>query len=145
LLPFADYLVVNVSSPNTPDLRKLQETERLQRLLEALLAANRRLAEQNHTIMKPILVKIAPDLTDEEVREIAHVAQTTGISGLIATNTTITRPETLRTPIKEDGGLSGKPVAARADRRHLRARAGDGDVRAPRDAREVLAQRRVDD
>lgn len=114
LLPFADYLVVNVSSPNTPELRKLQEADRLQRLLEALLAANRRLAEHNHSVMKPILVKIAPDLTDEEVREIAHVAQTTGVSGLIATNTTITRPETLRTPIKEEGGLSGKPVAARA-------------------------------
>jgi dihydroorotate dehydrogenase len=114
LFPFADYLVVNVSSPNTPDLRKLQETERLQRLLEALLATNRRLAVQRRTYMRPILLKIAPDLSNEEVVEIAQVAHTTGVSGLIATNTTIARPPTLRTRIQEDGGLSGKPLAQRA-------------------------------
>jgi dihydroorotate dehydrogenase len=113
LFPFADYLVVNVSSPNTPDLRKLQETERLGKLLEALLATNRRLASQARIQPRPLLVKIAPDLTDEEVTEIARVAHATGISGLIATNTTVTRP-TLRTPIREEGGLSGRPIARRA-------------------------------
>lgn len=113
LFPFADYLVVNVSSPNTPDLRKLQEAERLARLLEALLATNRRLASQARTQPKPLLVKIAPDLSDEEVTEIARVALAAGASGLIATNTTVTRPA-LRVPSREEGGLSGRPLARRA-------------------------------
>jgi dihydroorotate dehydrogenase len=113
LFPFADYLVVNVSSPNTPDLRKLQETERLGRLLEALLVTTRRLADQAHIQPKPVLVKIAPDLRDEEVTEIARVSQAAGISGLVATNTTIARPA-LRTPSREEGGLSGRPLAKRA-------------------------------
>lgn len=113
LFPFADYLVVNVSSPNTPDLRKLQEAERLGRLLEALLAANQRLAAQARTQPKPVLVKIAPDLSDEEIIEIARVSQAVGVSGLIATNTTISRPS-LRTPIHEEGGLSGRPLAQRS-------------------------------
>jgi dihydroorotate dehydrogenase len=114
LFPFADYLVVNVSSPNTPDLRKLQEAERLGRLLEALLACNRRLAERANIRPKPLLVKVAPDLTDEEVTEIAQVAQTVGVSGLIATNTTITRPPSLHTTLCEEGGLSGRPLTKRA-------------------------------
>ncbi|MBI3246441.1 MAG: quinone-dependent dihydroorotate dehydrogenase [Deltaproteobacteria bacterium] len=114
LFPFADYLVVNVSSPNTPELRKLQESERLQKLLETLIAANRRLALQRHTQPKPVLVKIAPDLSDEELVEIAGIALATGVAGLIATNTTIARPPTLRTAIQEDGGLSGRPLTSRA-------------------------------
>ncbi len=113
LFPFADYLVVNVSSPNTPELRKLQESERLGRLLEALQTRNRQLATQATITPRPLLVKIAPDLTDEEIKEIARVSQSVGIAGLIATNTTITRP-LLRTSINEDGGLSGKPLATRA-------------------------------
>jgi len=113
LFPFADYLVVNVSSPNTPDLRKLQETERLGRLLDALLTTNRRLAVQAHLQPKPILVKIAPDLRDEELTEIARLSLMVGVSGLIATNTTITRPA-LRTISREEGGLSGRPLAKRA-------------------------------
>jgi len=113
LFPFADYLVVNVSSPNTPDLRRLQESERLGRLLEALLVTNRRLAGQARVPPKPVLVKIAPDLLDEEVSEIARVCQAAGVSGLIATNTTITRPA-LRSPSPEEGGLSGRPLARRA-------------------------------
>lgn len=113
LFPFADYLVVNVSSPNTPELRKLQESERLGRLLGTLQARNRQLATQATITPKPLLVKIAPDLTDEEIKEIAHVSQSVGIAGLIATNTTITRPP-LRTAINQDGGLSGKPLATRA-------------------------------
>jgi dihydroorotate dehydrogenase len=113
LFPFADYLVVNVSSPNTPDLRKLQEAERLGKLLEALQVTNRRLAAQAPGRPKPLLVKIAPDLSAEEVTEIARVSLATGVSGLIATNTTITRPS-LRTPVHEEGGLSGRPLAERA-------------------------------
>ncbi len=113
VFPFADYLVVNVSSPNTPDLRKLQEPERLGRLLDLLQTRGRQLAAQAKVTQKPLLVKIAPDLTDDEVREFARVSQSVGVSGLIATNTTTTRPQ-LRTTIREEGGLSGKPLAARA-------------------------------
>jgi len=113
LFPFADYLVVNVSSPNTPDLRKLQESERLGQLLESLQAKNRQLATQAKLFPKPLLVKIAPDLSDEAVVELARVAQAARVSGLIATNTTTARPG-LRTPIREDGGLSGKPLTRRA-------------------------------
>src|SRR5262249_16352801 len=113
LFPFADYLVVNVSSPNTLDLRKLQESERLGRLLEALLVTNRRLADQSRARTKPVLVKIAPDLRDEEVTEIARVSQAAGASGLIAANTTVARPA-LRDPSREEGGLSGRPLAKRA-------------------------------
>lgn len=114
LFPFADYLVVNVSSPNTPELRKLQEPERLARLIATLLSTNRRLAEHARIQPKPLLVKIAPDLSDEELTNIARLAVSLGVSGLIATNTTITRPTTLRTPIQQEGGLSGKPLAQRA-------------------------------
>ena len=113
LFPFADYLVVNVSSPNTPDLRKLQESERLGRLLEALLVTNRRLADQAHIQPKPILVKIAPDLQDTEAVEIARVSRAAGASGLVATNTTLARPA-LRSLSREEGGLSGQPLAKRA-------------------------------
>jgi dihydroorotate dehydrogenase len=113
LFPFADYFVVNVSSPNTPDLRNLHESERLGQLLEILMTANRHLATQAHLTPKPLLVKIAPDLSDEEIRELARVALAAGVSGLIATNTTITRPA-LRTPSREEGGLSGCPLAKRA-------------------------------
>ena len=113
LFPFADYLVVNVSSPNTPELRKLQESERLGQLLEALQVSNRRLATHANIQQKPLLVKIAPDLSDEAVVELARVAQAVGVSGLIATNTTIARPA-LHTVIREDGGLSGKPLTQRA-------------------------------
>jgi dihydroorotate dehydrogenase len=113
LFPFADYFVVNVSSPNTPDLRKLQEAERLGQLLEILMATNHHLAAQARTKAKPLLVKIAPDLRNEELSEIARVSLAAGVSGLIATNTTITRPA-LRTPAREEGGLSGRPLAKRA-------------------------------
>lgn len=113
LLPFADYLVVNVSSPNTPELRKLQEVERLGKLLEALIGQATHLAQQTQARPKPILVKIAPDLSEANIREIAKLALDIGIAGLIATNTTITRPD-LRNPVNEAGGLSGRPLAKRA-------------------------------
>ena len=113
LLPFADYLVVNVSSPNTPELRKLQQAERLGRLLEALLASIRQFAETEHTSPKPLLVKIAPDLDAAAIKEIARLALSVGVSGLIATNTTVERPG-LHAGSHEAGGLSGRPLAARA-------------------------------
>jgi dihydroorotate dehydrogenase len=113
LFPFADYLVVNVSSPNTPELRKLQEPDRLGRLLETLQVRSQQLAAQAHQAAKPLLVKIAPDLSNEELVELARVVLAVGVSGLIATNTTLARAG-LRSSISEDGGLSGKPLATRA-------------------------------
>lgn len=113
IFPFADYFVVNVSSPNTPELRTLQEPERLGRLLETLLARVHRLARAANTSSTPLLIKIAPDLDDSHIGEIARLAQTLGIAGLIATNTTVERP-TLGPALTESGGLSGRPLAARA-------------------------------
>ncbi|HEY2644579.1 MAG TPA: quinone-dependent dihydroorotate dehydrogenase [Galbitalea sp.] len=109
LAPVADYLAVNVSSPNTPGLRGLQEIERL----EPLLIAVRRAAGAT-----PVLVKIAPDLTDAEITAISQLAVRLGLAGVIATNTTISR-ENLVTPASDveaagDGGLSGAPLAARS-------------------------------
>ncbi len=107
LAPFADYLVVNVSSPNTPGLRALQGREPLEELLQAALAARGRTTGD----APPLLLKIAPDLTEADKEDIAWVALATGIDGLIATNTTIERPATLRHPNKkESGGLSGRPL-----------------------------------
>lgn len=113
LFPFVDYFVVNVSSPNTPNLRALQEKEPLQDLLMQLQEKN---AAQ--TAPKPILLKIAPDLTDTQLDEIIEIVAFTKIAGLIVANTTISR-EQLLTPAAEvekmgAGGISGKPVTARA-------------------------------
>jgi dihydroorotate dehydrogenase len=99
----ADYVAVNVSSPNTPNLRELQKAENLEELLSSLQNRNRELKT------KPLLVKIAPDLSDEEIEAIVDIARRIGINGIIATNTTIER-ENLRTKIDETGGLSGKPL-----------------------------------
>lgn len=109
LAPLADYLVVNVSSPNTPGLRGLQAVETLRPLLTAVRDA------AGET---PLLVKIAPDLADEEVRDIARLAVDAGLAGIIATNTTIARTG-LRTPdavveAAGAGGLSGAPLKDRA-------------------------------
>jgi dihydroorotate dehydrogenase len=109
LAPVADYLVVNVSSPNTPGLRGLQETEVLEPLLAAVL---------EESAGTPLLVKIAPDLDDDAVRDIAALTDRLGLAGVVATNTTVRR-DGLRTPEAKvaamgAGGLSGPPVAARA-------------------------------
>lgn len=125
LHPWVDYFVVNVSSPNTPNLRALQEKEPLTQLLQGLQQAN--LTKNNP---KPILLKIAPDLNDDQLNDIADLVGQTGIAGLIATNTTIERAnlnmdaDTL-TAIGA-GGLSGAPVRARATAviRYLRQRMG---------------------
>jgi dihydroorotate dehydrogenase len=109
LAPLADYLVVNVSSPNTPGLRGLQELEKLEPLLTAVRDASGE---------KPVLVKIAPDLTDAEVKKIASLAVALGLAGIIATNTTLAREhlETASAMIERAGagGLSGPPLAARS-------------------------------
>tara|TARA_B100001245_G_C22861395_1_gene414187 strand:- start:289 stop:1317 length:1029 start_codon:yes stop_codon:yes gene_type:complete len=113
LYPVVDYFVVNVSSPNTPGLRELQEKEPLTKLLVSLQAAN-----EKKTVTKPILLKIAPDLTDSQLDDIIDIATTINLDGLIATNTTIDR-----SGLKESdksleeigaGGLSGAPVFERS-------------------------------
>jgi dihydroorotate dehydrogenase len=125
--PLADYLVVNVSSPNTPGLRDLQAAERLRPLLMAVRDALRRVASGREPAL---LVKIAPDLSDDEIIGIADLAIELGLQGIVATNTTISRAG-LVTPSSTlaelgAGGISGAPVKARALAvlRLLRARAG---------------------
>ena len=115
LAPFADYLVVNVSSPNTAGLRSLQAVEQLEPLLTAVQAAARRSRPERPPA---VLVKIAPDLSDSELDAIADLAVALGLDGIVATNTTIARP-VRRTPPDMvaqagDGGLSGAPLAARS-------------------------------
>ncbi|GEP38529.1 dihydroorotate dehydrogenase (quinone) [Nocardioides psychrotolerans] len=119
LAPHADYLVVNVSSPNTPGLRNLQSVEKLQPLLEHV----RRTADEaadlaGRSTRVPLLVKIAPDLADEDVLAVADMALAIGLDGIVATNTTTSR-EGLRSPSREvdaigAGGLSGRPLASRS-------------------------------
>lgn len=106
MVTLADYLVVNVSSPNTPGLRALQGRKPLRELLQAVLAARTETTPDNPP---PLLLKIAPDLTEEDKADIAEVALETCIDGLIATNTTIERPPGLDGG-NESGGLSGKPL-----------------------------------
>ena len=109
LFDHVDYFVVNVSSPNTPNLRELQDKEPLTNLLNRLQEENRKKDRQ-----KPILLKIAPDLTDSQLLDIIDIVKETGIAGVIATNTTISR-EGLTSENKEEmGGLSGKPLRKRA-------------------------------
>lgn len=110
----ADYFVVNVSSPNTPGLRNLQQKEDLRALLTAVLAARDSLNAQRHT---PVLLKIAPDLSDTDVRDIVSVISTkeSRVDGLIISNTTITRDPSLRSDVKDEvGGLSGAPLARKS-------------------------------
>jgi dihydroorotate dehydrogenase len=109
LAPHADYIAVNVSSPNTPGLRSLQSVEALRPILVAV---------QEQALGKPVLVKIAPDLADEDVVAVADLAIELGLAGVIATNTTISR-EGLKTPAAKveaigAGGLSGAPLKARS-------------------------------
>ena len=109
LYDYVDYFVVNVSSPNTPNLRELQDKAPLTELLNSLQQLNSAKPKQ-----KPILLKIAPDLTEAQLLDIIEIVQTTGIAGLIATNTTISR-EGLQSPHKDEmGGLSGKPLKNRS-------------------------------
>jgi dihydroorotate dehydrogenase len=110
LHPYADYVVVNISSPNTPGLRQLQEKDALDRLLRACVA---RLAERAPG--KPLLVKLAPDLEPEALDEAVDVAVAAGVAGIVATNTTLSRAGVESHPrAVEAGGLSGAPLTARA-------------------------------
>ena len=113
LFPYVDYFVVNVSSPNTPNLRALQEKEPLKELLGILKKESQTKKEQ-----KPILLKIAPDLSNEQLDDIIEIVVESGIEGVIATNTTISRLELNTSESKVEkigaGGLSGKPVKSRS-------------------------------
>jgi dihydroorotate dehydrogenase len=126
--PVADYLVVNVSSPNTPGLRALQATDALRPILSAVRAA---LDESSPARRVPLLCKLAPDLDDADLDAVCDLALELGLDGLVATNTTIARTS-LTTPAAEvealgQGGVSGAPLKARALAviARLRARAGD--------------------
>ncbi|MCP9201218.1 quinone-dependent dihydroorotate dehydrogenase [Gramella sp. GC03-9] len=109
LFDYVDYFVVNVSSPNTPNLRELQDKEPLKKLLNTLQQENNR-----RDPSKPILLKIAPDLTDDQLLDIIEIVQDTKIAGVIATNTTISREGLQSANKQEMGGLSGKPLTKRA-------------------------------
>ncbi|MDB5114587.1 MAG: quinone-dependent dihydroorotate dehydrogenase [Mucilaginibacter sp.] len=110
LFDVVDYFVVNVSSPNTPGLRALQEKEPLMQLLNTLQQRN-----SKNGISKPILLKIAPDLTNEQLNDIVEIVQQTNIAGVIATNTTIDKESLSNDKLKEEaGGLSGAPLTKRS-------------------------------
>ncbi|OJX29106.1 MAG: dihydroorotate dehydrogenase (quinone) [Chryseobacterium sp. 36-9] len=109
LFPYVDYFVVNVSSPNTPNLRELQDKKPLTELLSTLQSLNLEKPKQ-----KPILLKIAPDLTDEQLLDIIDIVKETQIAGVIATNTTLSRDNLISENKSEMGGLSGKPLTKRS-------------------------------
>ena len=151
LFDHVDYFVVNVSSPNTPGLRALQEKEPLQQLLQNLQQLNVSLANEKSTSTRPIFLKIAPDLTKEQLDDVVEVVLTTACAGVIATNTTINR-DNLSTPITEvdrigAGGLSGKPLTERSTEviRYLHGKSGGkfaiigvGGIHSDTDALEKL-------
>jgi dihydroorotate dehydrogenase len=148
LADVVDYFVVNVSSPNTPGLRELQDKEPLIKLLQQVQTRNLARATP-----RPLLLKIAPDLTDAQLDDILEIARETRLSGLVATNTTIARPESLRTPAAAvaahgAGGLSGRPLRERATEviRYLHQRSqgglpiiGAGGIHSAQDALDKLA------
>ena len=114
--PHADYITVNISSPNTKNLRALQSDEALDALLSALVARREQLARE-HGKHKPVFLKIAPDLTEEQVTVIANSLKAHGMDGVIATNTTISRDAVQGLPhADEAGGLSGAPVLEASNR-----------------------------
>ena len=126
LYPYVDYFAVNVSSPNTPNLRALQEKEPLKALLSALMERNKEQA-----VPKPILLKIAPDLTHEQLDDIIEIVEEVGVAGVIATNTTIGRELLFNTPVSRveqigAGGLSGQPLTEKSTEviRYLHTRSG---------------------
>jgi dihydroorotate dehydrogenase len=122
LAPLADYVAVNISSPNTPGLRQLHETHALHELLTALRDANQ--------WQRPIFLKISPDESVAQLTQVVETALDAGITGIIATNTTVARPASLTSPLAtETGGLSGAPLrdAALDTLRHV-ARLTDGRI-----------------
>ncbi|MDA9117196.1 quinone-dependent dihydroorotate dehydrogenase [Candidatus Poseidoniaceae archaeon] len=118
LYPYCDVFVINVSSPNTPNLRELQHDDALANIVAACNTVNQQQSQQLGVDAKPLLVKIAPDLSDDQLVAVVKTAREAGCDGIVATNTTIERPETNnardQTVFAEAGGLSGAPVAARS-------------------------------
>ncbi|RKR12311.1 dihydroorotate oxidase A [Maribacter vaceletii] len=116
LFDHVDYFVVNVSSPNTPGLRELQDKEPLTALLKELKVQNQKYTVKRDGVNKPILLKIAPDLTDAQLLDIIDIVAETKIDGIIATNTTIERKNLKSSLVEteEKGGLSGKPLKDRS-------------------------------
>lgn len=151
LYNYVDYFAVNVSSPNTPNLRALQDKEPLTKLLNRLKQLNIQLAKEKQSKERPILLKIAPDLTDEQLNDIVDIVKETKIDGIIATNTTVSR-ENLRTPNSKlqtigAGGLSGKPLTKRSTEivKYLNEKSNKsfpiiavGGIHTPEDALEKL-------
>lgn len=143
--PHADYVAINVSSPNTPGLRNLQEAGLLDRLLAALSSSNRELSAP-----KPIMVKLSPDLDEDQIHEIADVCLSNEVSGIIATNTTLSRSglKTQGKLLYEEGGISGRPLGKLSNQvistlyRHLGKRIaiiGVGGIMSAQDAFEKIA------
>jgi dihydroorotate dehydrogenase len=110
LYDVGDYFVVNISSPNTPNLRNLQHGDDLSVLLSGVIAERDQQAAERKAAPKPVLVKIAPDMSEEELAGCVQIIMSSGISGIIATNTTITRPNLRSKHREETGGLSGRPL-----------------------------------
>jgi len=149
LYPYVDYFVVNVSSPNTPGLRELQDKVPLTRLLKILKSESSRISKTGDAREKPLLLKIAPDLSDSQLLDIIEIVKESGIDGVIATNTTIER-EGLSAPAplaNEAGGLSGKPLSDRSTEviRFLVEKSGNGfpvigvgGIHSPEDALQKL-------
>ncbi len=155
LFDYVDYFVVNVSSPNTPNLRELQEKEPLKQLLQTLQNKNADICQTERVILsavegrsaKPILLKIAPDLTDSQLLDIIEIVNETKIAGVIATNTTLSREGLQSENKSETGGLSGKPLTKRSTEviRFLSEKSnksfpiiGVGGIHSPEDALEKL-------
>jgi dihydroorotate dehydrogenase len=153
--PYADYLAVNVSSPNTPGLRELQGGNYLGHLLATLDRENQALAARHRLPARPLLLKIAPDLSWMALDEILAAAQANGVAGIIATNTTVDRDGLTHPAQSESGGLSGRPLARRSNEiiAYIRQQTGGrlpvigvggvftaGDARAKLDAGASLVQ-----
>jgi len=118
LWKFCDVFVINVSSPNTPNLRELQHDDALESIVKACQEINRRHADSTNSKPKPLLVKIAPDLNDVQLKAVVQTARDAGCDGIVATNTTIERPSSY--PANEEkvfsqtGGMSGSPLTTRS-------------------------------
>lgn len=147
LWPYGDYFVVNVSSPNTPGLRDLQARESIEDIVLTLKAKNAELARQQGARPRPLLVKVSPDLLPKDLEGLVEVAKAERLDGIIATNTTTSRIG-LQKDIRQDGGLSGRPLRERSTRiiRDIHAQTegripiiGVGGVFSGEDAWEKLA------
>ena len=127
LYEYADYFAINVSSPNTPELRTLQTKSLLEQLVRSVVTLGQELPDKFGCSPKPLLVKISPDLDTSQLEDVLEVATDCGISGVIATNTTVERPGLESSKRAEEGGLSGRPLKETSTRiiREIYKRVGD--------------------